>query len=674
MKLSARDQHRQLIVISGEVEACIAAAKVFTTALSCLWLSDAVIEGEDVLAVNKATTVLGQEYEAVVFDAQGAASFNANAFGAISGTIIGGGCLVLLTPDLEQWSGCSRFTTRFVRLLAISSAQCYSPHDITAFTRPKLLKPSEEKRNMSKDQAGAFASMLQVADGHRRRPLLLTSDRGRGKSTLMGKLAAHLLMQQRSIIVTAPSKKIAATLLQSARDALGHREDLLKGLQFLAPDELHLQKPKADLVLVDEAASIPTRLLRDFVQQHSRVIFATTEHGYEGSGRGFAIRFRKILDEVCPKWQNVRLETPFRWAIGDPLEQFVFNALLLNAEIAEGAESADMDFQQCTMMCVSQTLLLADEGLLRSIFGLLVSAHYQTRPSDLVRLLDEDNYQIFIMMYQQQVIATALMSEEGGFSESLASDIFNGIRRPQGHIVPQTLATHAGIKEAPCLLCDRVMRIAVHPTLQGRGIGSYFLRQLLAYSRKRGKVDYIATSFGATPALLTFWHKAGFTTAYMGMKRDASSGTHSVVMLQPLKPVAEPLCAKVAANFENVFPFLLADPLRSLEVSIIAILFAQFKESKLELDEAEKQLLIGFCEYQRGYESSILAIYKLTVFQLKQAVDLEEKELLVIVAKVLQKQTWSSLVTLTGVSGKKQVVALLRRAVAKFVCPTLMDK
>jgi len=65
-----------------------------------------------------------------------------------------------------------------------------------------------------------------------------------------------------------------------------------------------------DLVLIDEAASIPLPLLESFIKQHSRMIFATTEHGYEGSGRGFALRFKKILNEFCPQWKSARLETP----------------------------------------------------------------------------------------------------------------------------------------------------------------------------------------------------------------------------------------------------------------------------------------------------------------------------------------------------------------------------
>ncbi|MCK5895628.1 MAG: DUF1726 domain-containing protein, partial [Cocleimonas sp.] len=329
--------HRQLILISGSSTQCLQSAHHFTTAVKTLWLSNEKVKGQTTIAISKATTVLGQEYQAVIFNAHtDKGVFDVNAFGAVVGTLMGGGTFILLTPTVSKWANHSFFLQRFIRLLKQFAIPLYTTQQPLIPAAVVNLAPSTH--HDSHEQQDAFNAMLRVIQGHRRRPFVLTSDRGRGKSTLLGKFAAYLLHQgKRHIIVTAPSKKIAEPLFNAARtelEVLKSSASAMKGLHFLSPDVLHQQKPTADIVLVDEAASIPLPLLADFVKQHSRLIFATTEHGYEGCGRGFAIRFRSLLTRLTPHWKSAHLEHPFRWQKNDPLEKFSFDALLLNADIA----------------------------------------------------------------------------------------------------------------------------------------------------------------------------------------------------------------------------------------------------------------------------------------------------------------------------------------------------
>src|SRR5690606_13736438 len=161
--------------------------------------------------------------------------------------------------------------------------------------------------------------------------------------------AGRLLRQGlQRIVVTAPRMDASAAVFAHARRVLPEAEAArgivrLGGacIEFVAPDELVLAPRHVDLVLVDEAAAIPTPLLEQMLRRHARIVFATTIHGYEGTGRGFAVRFHQVLDRLAPGWSQLRMGTPIRWAPGDPLERFVFDALLLAAAPAPDAVLAD---------------------------------------------------------------------------------------------------------------------------------------------------------------------------------------------------------------------------------------------------------------------------------------------------------------------------------------------
>ena len=151
---------------------------------------------------------------------------------------------------------------------------------------------------------------------------MLTADRGRGKTAALGIAAANLLADKVDyIVVTAPLFSSVETLFSHARSLLAgaeqHGHTLLwqgRRIQYLPPDELLRSTPAARLLLVDEAAAIPAPLLSAMLDHYHRVVFTTTVHGYEGTGRGFAIRFQRELDRRRPNWQLQTLLQPVRWA------------------------------------------------------------------------------------------------------------------------------------------------------------------------------------------------------------------------------------------------------------------------------------------------------------------------------------------------------------------------
>ncbi len=99
----------------------------------------------------------------------------------------------------------------------------------------------------------------------------------------------------------------------------------------MAPDALLASTTEADWLIVDEAAAIPGPLLEKLVSRFPRVLLTTTVQGYEGTGRGFLLKF-------CARFSGLRrytLSTPVRWAAGCPLERIVANALLFDDALIE---------------------------------------------------------------------------------------------------------------------------------------------------------------------------------------------------------------------------------------------------------------------------------------------------------------------------------------------------
>jgi tRNA(Met) cytidine acetyltransferase len=64
-----------------------------------------------------------------------------------------------------------------------------------------------------------------------------------------------------------------------------------EGFRFMAPDALLAGDMRASWLIVDEAAAIPGPLLRQLVTRFPRTLLTTTVQGYEGTGRGFLLKF-----------------------------------------------------------------------------------------------------------------------------------------------------------------------------------------------------------------------------------------------------------------------------------------------------------------------------------------------------------------------------------------------
>jgi tRNA(Met) cytidine acetyltransferase len=687
----SRNQRRAL-VLSGSRDWCVelAGQLLAATGLSSVhWFSDRAPSSAAASQGAAALRLLGTELDALVFDAW--SGFDPDAFGALTGSIKGGGILLLLTPPFRHWPGYAdpqnerisvapyaaerlsgRFLTRLVRLLRSDPSVMIweqrgcvkKPHlDHTPAVRQDRVEPPCK----TIDQQRAVEAVIKVVTGHRRRPVVLTSDRGRGKSAAFGIAAARLIQRGHSrILLTGPRLQSVAAVMEHARRLLPAES---KAIRYVAPDELLRQPEQADLVLVDEAAAIPTPLLESLLRRHARIAFSTTIHGYEGTGRGFALRFSRILDKYTNSWKAMPLSAPIRWSADDPLERLVFRMLALDANATSDDVLQDVETGECTIERLNRDRLLEDEQALSELFGLLIQAHYRTRPLDLRHLLDGPNLSVYVLWLRRHVVGTALVAEEGGFDAQTAREIWAGRRRPHGHLLPETLAVHQGLIDAPLLRCARIMRIAVHPMLQRRGLGKRLVTHITEQARCDGNA-YIGSCFGVTSDLLSFWAGMGWSPARLSIQRGSSSGAHSLVMLKPLAAAGEKLLVTARERFAAQFPHQLGDSLRDFDASLACSLMQCAGGSAAEPSEADLLDVRAFAFEQRLLEVSIGSLWRWACRVLmasSRASRLDENELVLLVMRILQKHDWQACARRASLSGRAQAQAVLRAAVAKLL-------
>jgi tRNA(Met) cytidine acetyltransferase len=317
------NHHRTLVVISGPLDWGLAQlSQFFTPTHTTLWLGDHAIDGSTAVKAKQAQQWLGQQCQQLVINGHHDIDFN--ALGALAGTVTAGNCAYLLCPALQGWtqhSGGQRLVQHLINTIAKNS-QLVLVQPQQPIQWPTLdLQPLSNFDHPScktEEQQHAVAKILKVVSGHRRRPLVLTADRGRGKSSALGLAVVELIQAgKQKLLISAPQKSSTAAVFERVAEQLGAAQDQL---QFIAIDELLRSKPKADLVMIDEAAAIPAPLLTQLLKHYSRLVFTTTIAGYEGTGRSFEIRFKHSLETLCPGWQQYHIQQPIRFANNDPLE------------------------------------------------------------------------------------------------------------------------------------------------------------------------------------------------------------------------------------------------------------------------------------------------------------------------------------------------------------------
>lgn len=650
-----------------------------------LWVGEEEPVDFPFVETKKATSWLGKEKQIVIFDAN--KDFSPDSFAAISGIVVGGGFFFLLLPEKESWN--KVYSTRFGQRL-INSIKAnddlilVEQNDANALSgicnaKSNLSLPGNERNCdapfLTLDQQHAVEAIYEQVIKESHTPVVLVSDRGRGKSAALGIATAKLLKSGvNTIAITAPSLSAVDIVFKHIADILPQAE-ISRGcvkffnennstsvVQFYSPDNLMQENSKADVLLVDEAAAIPVPILTSFLHNYPRCVFATTVHGYEGTGRGFALRFYKELDKKDKCWLKLQMHTPIRWAENDPLEEWMFSLLCLDAEICHETDLTQLDVN-AVECCLLDKKQLDDNDLLNEVFALLVLAHYRTRPKDLMHLLNDDAISVYASIYNNHVIAVALVMREGSFTSSLSSEVYQGKRRPQGHLLAQALTYHCGIESAATLDYTRIMRIAVHPVLQQQGIGSALIDFVVSSEKRLGR-DAIGTSFGMNVPLLNFWKKSNFDVVRIGFTREQTSGEHAAIMLLPLTASGTKTYVEAQTRFKQQLSFWFDDVLKDIPIEL-KNKFPLPANGSLEINEFESKDLQSFNLYNRNYEICISSINKLVtgyVSEIEKS-DFPSEFRSVLYAKVLDKKDWKEIGAALNLSGQNEARNVFHNAI-----------
>ncbi|MFJ5330396.1 tRNA(Met) cytidine acetyltransferase TmcA [Pectobacterium versatile] len=600
---------RRLLVLSGEANWCEEQALALSGQLSgdWLWVSEHAPDSVTALPASRVRTLLGREFLHAVFDAR--SGVDVEALAMLSGTLQAGSWLIMLVPSWQAWPtqpdqdslrwseqeqpiATPHFIQHFQRqLLADEDVVLWQQNQAFAI-RP--LAARSDWQPASGEPTAQQQHILHELNTSESGVLVITAPRGRGKSALAG------MLTQRSLgacWITAPSRAAADILQQHAR----------ADVPFWAPDALlaHCRlhgAPSVDWLLIDEAAAIPSSVLSALLPYFSRILMTTTVQGYEGTGRGFLLKFCATL----PQWRAFTLDEPLRWAVNDPLERVLDQALLFNEP--EAFHSPQQPDRPIPSSALESRIERADDWLIHPerlvrCYALLCSAHYRTSPLDLRRLMDAPGMHIASAQMAGEICGVLWLVEEGGLSASLAHEVWAGRRRPRGNLVAQSLAAHAGLWYAPTLRARRVSRIAVASASRRQGMGRALIAEQVREAQRQA-LDYLSVSFGYQPELWAFWQSCGFQLVRIGSHLEASSGCYSAMAILPLSEAGHKLADQGSQQLTRDWFWL---------QRLIPLNLALPQTENTELDEDDWRELTGFAFAHRPMEASFAALCRLLI-------------------------------------------------------------
>ena len=578
-----RIQHRALIVIELAPYEWL---KKYAMSSGCLMIaSDSSADRADQISAY-----LGGEHHCLIHKLKD--PMDAGLLAAAAGTVTNQGMLILATPfritqsgnkaNNEEHSGShhtsaqSHFSARFSRLIAelelrhpthvrlISYKDSGSSNPPLTSQRatqkiestPPRLAALREKHTTAKQEQNLLLNQAcQHLTDNSPTCVTVVGKRGRGKSTLLARIANWLNRSQFTYCVTALNKSALSSFHR-------HTDHSSESFFKVAADTLQTQ---CDYLLVDEAANLPLAVLNSLIEKHDNVIFCTTVEGYENAGRAFQLRFSEQLTLHFQNPLTLSPKIPWRWLNSDPIEELM-DALLLNVSVAAfnaGYKNTSpppaLPHNDTVIEKLSQQALVDDEYTLQEVYGLLRETHYQSSVKDLQHLLDGQGIQLWVLRnkHTNQLLAACLLTNEASIEVSIHQAIVNKQRRLPHHLLSQLLAQSANSTRALSFDFARVIRISVAHSHRRLGLGSRLLRAvelvLFDINGTTPKVQAMGASFAKDPTSLSFWQANGYTEFHEGYRKNPRTGLPSAAVLKtPNNCIRETLEIAAAIHADNL--------------------------------------------------------------------------------------------------------------------------
>lgn len=674
---------------------------------------------------------LGTTFQGLVLDLVN--DLRPNRVGILVGVVEGGGIIIFQAPS---WSSWDQQLTDFRKNLLVpghdqpryvfigwfkrkllehpenifvvdldnDSIISGQPTKLPAAGERKIVPPEEAEfpkelysLALTQDQVNAIKQaewLIEPPKKGRKKLLVITADRGRGKSCAAGIAMAGLakaLSGERPFraVVTSPDLENTQSLMQLAERAFKAEgldvepvvdRGLIAGfrgkgirIRYVSPDEV--PEVDADLVIIDEASGLPVPLLHKIWRSHSRVLVASTVHGYEGAGRGFSVRFLgEVRQDPDTDLKEFEMSEPIRYSASDPVERWLFDVLLLDAEPADLDDADLRDIREGRLQYLAlepEELFSKREDLLRQAFGIYVQAHYRNEPDDLALIADAPHYSIRAMATSSgKVVSAALLAEEGGLDEELSNTLLNQ-DKTKGNIIPDRVIKHLRVPPFGKLRGWRIVRIATHPKVQDRGVGSALLKGIYEEAVKRG-YDWVGSGFGVNEKLVRFWARNGFQLIHISPDRNPVSGEFTVLVLKPISEQAARLAATANREFKYKLLNSLQDTYRGMEPDIAVAMLnatAPLRDDVPPMSKLRLQRLWAYLYGTMTYETSNDVIRDIVMTYWERApLDrglLSREEELAITVKVMQGRPWPETSRELGV-GFEDALSLVKAAVRKL--------